>query len=576
MNNYYEKYLKYKNKYFKLKEQINNKNVNTLVGGNRIIDFYTRKIQELKNKTDRIFTQIQKPENKDKIKQEILFIEYYKLNILQKAYDIKISTIRYNEKLKEYEEYKNYLEKINFYDFGYPTTISNMTMELYKIALLIFENNQNIYNNNLSILRLYESLDNLLNYKYIKIITEEKLSYGQRDEFENNFDKNKNFLHEQIDFARGRFEECKIFMGGENSNLFENIVKDNKYLTEHISKLKLELDKYKTGIFEKYIEKSKLLTNTPKIFELSKKEIEKNPSDIEKIKNDTKAKLKENTEKLNSINEQIDLLISLFFRYDSFKSPGKINSVDENLKIFNLMPLISEKKSISTTASTTASEPVIVPKKSKSSSKAPKISGSSGSSGSSSLVLIPNKDIEQEQNYTENINENLDFLIWESIGIDDPKISVPTQTITKEEEVEFQKVEYPRRVQLFDIINFDKVHANMDLLKDEIKKKLTGTNIIVKIKFKELTGDMIIITFYDGSLNNKKIAHFTFHKGFGIAGDPVGPYHFKIDDGTRRYSNLIYERVNNTFYIFNREQFKDNEKILLIIKTLEEVFKKLN
>ena len=45
MNNYYEKYLKYKAKYLELKEQINNEK-KILVGGNNI-DYYNKKISIL-------------------------------------------------------------------------------------------------------------------------------------------------------------------------------------------------------------------------------------------------------------------------------------------------------------------------------------------------------------------------------------------------------------------------------------------------------------------------------------------------------------------------------------------------
>ena len=46
MNNYYEKYLKYKKKYLKLKEKINK--VNILVGGNRYIEYYEKELYDCK------------------------------------------------------------------------------------------------------------------------------------------------------------------------------------------------------------------------------------------------------------------------------------------------------------------------------------------------------------------------------------------------------------------------------------------------------------------------------------------------------------------------------------------------
>lgn len=43
MSNYYEKYLKYKTKYFELKEKINNNKISLLVGGNKYMNFILKK-----------------------------------------------------------------------------------------------------------------------------------------------------------------------------------------------------------------------------------------------------------------------------------------------------------------------------------------------------------------------------------------------------------------------------------------------------------------------------------------------------------------------------------------------------
>ena len=60
-------------------------------------------------------------------------------------------------------------------------------------------------------------------------------------------------------------------------------------------------------------------------------------------------------------------------------------------------------------------------------------------------------------------------------------------------------------------------------------------------------------------------AHFTFHKGLGAKADPVGPYHFKIDDNSRRYSNLELNKTDKTVFADKVEQFEDNPVILTLI-----------
>ena len=188
----------------------------------------------------------------------------------------------------------------------------------------------------------------------------------------------------------------------------------------------------------------------------------------------------------------------------------------------------------------------------------------------------------------EGDEENLDLFIQEVIYFVDPKIKYPDLEISEKDLIEWNKVERPHRRQLFDIINFDKVYSNMKLLESDIQRELVGTNIEVNIKIKYLiedikikylTEDMIIISFKN-LLNKQEIAHFTFHNKNGHKYDPVGPYHFKIDDGSRRYSNLTFKIINPKdpkdksiiiLSIENKEQFNDKPEIILIIDSIERV-----
>jgi hypothetical protein len=525
MSNYYEKYLKYKTKYFELKEKINNNKISLLVGGNKYIEFYTEKIEKVKKEIDSVFLQLQNPNPTNPIELESLTIKFYRLLILDKLYRIKINIFHYNEMMKNYEEYKKDLLTLLPSSKTYILMTTQIITTLENIALVIFHNNQYIYNNNLAILKLYESLQKILIYKYKQIISENKLSYEQRDELEINFNKNNKFLDEQIRLATIKFEECKKFMGEENSLLFENIVKNINYQKEYIKKIKEENGKISTDLLKLY----KLRSN-----------IEPGPN---------ATKLKE------SFDSKIKSLESKFFVSNSFTSGIELSSVDEVLKIFNSMNTDVKPIPIPIPISKPKSKP-------KSSSKyKPSASGSTSASTSASESIIPEDP--------DNIEENLDLLIKNSIDFADTEFNFPVQTITEEELNDFIRVEIPRRTHLFDIINFDKVHTYMELLEEEIQK-LVGPGIKVNIKFKELTGDMIVIEFIDLS-NNNEIAHFTFHDKIISKYDPVGPYHFKIDDGSRRYSNLTFERGTGNLSIENKEQFKDIPEIMLIIRSIEKV-----
>ena len=262
-----------------------------------------------------------------------------------------------------------------------------------------------------------------------------------------------------------------------------------------------------------------------------------------------------NASKLKQMyDDKIKSLESIFFLSNSFTSGIELSSVNEVLKIFNSLNTDVKPKSLPK------------PKKSKSKSKS-KSSSSHKPSASGSVSEFTDQDQDQDSDETDdpdNIEENFNELIKKSIDLPDTQIIFPVQPFTEEELKDFITVELPRRARLFNIINFDKVYTYMKILEENIQE-LVGPNIEAKIKFKELTRDMIVIEFID-LLNNIKIAHFTFHNKIISKYDPVGPYHLKIDDGSRRYSNLIYDK--GILSMENEVNFRTNPQIMLIIQSI--------
>ena len=99
--------------------------------------------------------------------------------------------------------------------------ISNISIKLMLILAYIIGNNSHLDIINTDTLKLYKTLEIILDYKYKELINNNDLTHDEIDIVEKKYNKNKDFLNEKIILARRTFNEYREFIGPENKSLFE-------------------------------------------------------------------------------------------------------------------------------------------------------------------------------------------------------------------------------------------------------------------------------------------------------------------------------------------------------------------
>ncbi len=477
------------------------------------------------------------------------------ISFLQVLNSIQLNKYEYDDLISGISKLKNLTIKDN-QDCKMISKMISKT--LYSFTELIYRNNKSILDGYKIEKVYYQFVKYQVERDYTNLIKNNSLSAEQRNKLDNNFSQIINFYDTKIKLIESKIKE------------FFDLL-DPKYVESINNNKKLEKEKY--SFFDKYKEINKKIINLycrqSELTALNNIEIPKRMnSNINKIKKNNKITSKErsqfiedekkhcedeinkNKEELDSIDNEINLLEPIYFEYNNI---SKIDDAVIKKNFFSNPNLTLEFQDNYNS---------IKSKKTKSS----KSNSSKSSNNLGDSIELYESDDEE--------NENLNIIKDESLKLMDIRLYQNQQTITEEELKEFTEVVLPKRQSLISTIDFDKVQINMDLITNSIQNYLIEnglSDIIVKSKFNEYTQDMIIISFYSENIQNfdnnyiDSFAHFTFHKGLGAKADPVGPYHFKIDDDSRRYSNLELNKTDKTVFADKVEQFKDEPVILTLI-----------
>ncbi len=566
-------------------------------------------------------------QNRLHLEELALEIRFFETTLISSIYKFKMSKIQYICYLIELNcvvgKIKNStsLGKINQAEIDqYIDILSN-------IASTIRRANVEIYYNYRAIEKTYNKMLEYIETKYIGLTNLES-SYENKSVLEDNYNTNYELLNNQLKLAEVRKNQFYNSSSSELQEIIDSFFSDkskfnelnnnstaddlvvNYFNNERITNL---LNSRCSNIYENnklhsYKDKEiKFIVNSKDLNEESKSQ------SICNIQNKYTELLESNKSDLRKIDEEIKSVAMSYFESNIFDNQEyQLNFLDKDLINFSSVPLknvlvtnsLNSLNSSNPTSITNSrlllesaintlgitesadkdtnisNDKVKSPKKKNKLSKKTK---------SDILDFEYDDDVDINDNDISSIEQvfnNLDTSINNYLDVfGSYSYAINQQVISEEDLEQFVTVILPKRKSLINIVNFSKVLKNINLIKDEIISKL-NPNIQVRLRFNPTAKNIIVFSFSltnttgNTTTNTNCIGHFTFHNGLSIKGDPVGPYHFKIDDGSLQYFNLEYNKIENTLFLsdFDKSNFDTNIQLIseVILQVLNENILLLN